>query len=180
MDFSPRTPYPGERLTALDVRRHIDHSRASQVIESGNGPVTRTPGGTFIGKPLLRKPSFRIPTYLFGITQSDFSTGTNVLCLACTVDGSTTSGSTFSVFLKSDRSSYSTSNSTKISTATILLYARGTSSDCFVVGTPRTVVTNFQYSTASHTLQVKTRDDWGIFCGTESDWVTKETAETCV
>lgn len=71
-----------------------------------------------------------------------------------------------------------------IPTTAIIPFVRAVDGHYHVVGglpagAPRTVVTNIQYDTTTHKLQMKLRYSFGIFTTTESDWQDITTAVDC-
>ena len=116
----------------------------------------------------------------FGKPTAAFSSGTTMTLDPCDVSGADLSGrDNVTVYVQASQASYSTSNSTTVSTSTVVPYVRGTDGNWYVLGQPKMIVTDWRVDTANLKFQVKTRDDWGTFCTSESEWVDKHTGDDC-
>ena len=115
----------------------------------------------------------------FGKPTGAFSSGATLTLDPCDVAGADSGEANETVYVQSSKASYSMHNSTTLATGTVVPFAQAADGYWYVVGMPKVVLTAFQVVTASQLLQMKTRDDWGTFCGTESDWVTVHTGDVC-
>ena len=120
-----------------------------------------------------------MPEILYGKPTGAFSSGATVTLAPCDINGTSTGEDNVTVYLQASQASYTMTNSTTIPTTEIIPCVAAGDYDLYVLGRPKLVITNFQVDTTNHLLQMKTRDDWGTFCGTESDWVTVHTGDVC-
>jgi len=117
----------------------------------------------------------------FGKPTSAYSSGSTMTLDHCDVSGTDLSGrDNVTVYVQASQASYSMTNSTTVSTSTIVPYVRGTDGSWYVLGSPHVVITAFRYDTSTHKLQYKMRHIWGSWQGSESDWQDAETAVECV
>lgn len=112
------------------------------------------------------------------LTGGAFTSGATVTLNKSTADGTELAGPvSVTVYVKKDKSSYTMANSTNVPGNTVIPYIVGSNGDLFVFGKdPVTVQTAYRWNSADGTDEIKTRDDWGNFCGTESDWFDADAA----
>jgi hypothetical protein len=120
------------------------------------------------------------PIKFGAVTGGDWTSGTTFDLNPCSADGVTTGEPSVAVYAKKDKSSYSMVNSTNVPMDTVVPYVIGSNGDLFVLGDdPSTAMTDFQIDGDTYKFQKKTRDTWGTFHGTESDWVDIITGGAC-
>lgn len=118
---------------------------------------------------------------LFGKPSGMFTTGAYIGLLSCTINGvsSIISENSINVWVLADQTAYTMLATTYIPTSAIIPYVLGSGGAFYVLGTPKIVVTSFQYDTTSHKLQMAKRDDFGLFYGTTTGWLDVDQAEAC-
>ncbi len=106
----------------------------------------------------------------YGFPTEDWTGGTSITLQPCYIDGGSTGAGTISASVVSDGSSWTMKNGTMLAAdVTIIEYD--------VTGDPATFITSIEDTdTETH---YKTRDSWGNFHGTESDWQLLVENETC-
>jgi hypothetical protein len=157
-------------LTDRDVELiRDDHARLQNLVQQPPTPRNRAHP-----RPnLTREVHFGKPT-------AAYSSGATMTLDPCDVAGADLSGrDNVTVYVQASKASYSTNNSTTVGTSTVVPYVRGTDGNWYVMGQPRLVITDWRVDTSNLKFQVKTRDDWGPFCTSESAWVDKHTGDDC-
>ena len=145
----------------------------------GAGVILWKESGTGQKWAIVRLGNPSSPQIRFGKPVSAFSSGATLTLDPCDAHGTDTGEENVTVYVQADRSSYAMHNSTTIPTSEIVSFVLAGDGYCYVLGRPVLVMTDFRYDTSTHYLQKKTRDSWGPFAGTESDWVNVGDSTEC-
>lgn len=114
----------------------------------------------------------------WGKPTAAFSSGVTITLDPCDVGGVDNGQPNETVYLRANKALYSMHNSTTIPTSEIVTFARAADGGLYVVGRPKVFLTDYRDSgNNADGFQVKTVDDFGSFCGTESGWVSKADTE---
>jgi hypothetical protein len=112
------------------------------------------------------------------LTGSAFTSGTTIQLNPSSSNGVLTGEAAVTCFVKKDKSSYAMTNGTNVPMDTVVPYESG-SDGLYVCGDPREDMAAFRVDGATQKLQYKTRNSWGEWFGTDSDWVDAHTGQLC-
>ena len=163
------TPDPRINTFAAET---IDCLRALTLRESPDILPTVSTGGTTLrlkDKTPIRSAagSSGGSQILFGLVAVDFTGGTQLTVYPIPIDIGSMDPipATVLVYVLNTRQAYAMSNGTKVvgSQNTVVPYVKGSDGNYYVIGSPRLIITRLGNG------QFRTRDDWGTFCGTESN-----------
>jgi hypothetical protein len=127
------------------------------------------------------RPSLRYGKVTNGYGGLGGESGGRVTVTPCDIDKTVTGAADVLVYLKADQSDYTMYTGTIIAVGTLIPYVIAESgSAAYALGTPKVGFVDWWYDYAdTETVYLKFRDDWGTFCGTDSDWIEDEVPEDC-
>jgi hypothetical protein len=165
----------GDTITAEFLNRLVANVRAQQLQSSADHIIEQTANGTTIRSaygPKDQKP------ILFGLVQSDFTTGTQISVKHCDGNG-VTEGDALNVKVYAGGGSAnlgsvtvagaSASVSCKLATGKIIAYSYSDGT-AYLVGDVAQIVFDVRYDATSHKLQAKFYWRVGIAVSSVSDW----------
>ncbi len=181
--IEPRQWQPGEGLVNEHINSHRDaikELQAQGAVWQTQLPLSRVNGLLSFVPGAVQG----LPIFLGIIPEGEDITeeSTQVTLAPCDATGALLGpgdgSDNVDVYLMPDQSGYTPANGTSLAEGTIIPYVM-VDEVPYVLGSPVTVLTDFNVDTTYLKLQVKTRDNWGWFHTTESDWVDKHTGDAC-
>ena len=153
-------------------------------ILGGTIPFQDTPSGFLLGEKDeddVGEVSDAGTVIRFGKPTAAWSAAVASITLdPCLYDGTdTTEDNVTPVYVYPDRTTtYGMPNSTTVPTTAIVPFFRE-GEYYYILGRPQPCLIAMQYDTTSHKIQTKVRVGFGMFAGTDSDWVDITTAVDC-
>jgi len=115
----------------------------------------------------------------FGKATANWTSGTTITLDPCDITGTDNGKANETVYVQASKASYTIANSAQIDQNTVCAYVKGDDDYYYLVGTPITVLTEFNINTSTYKFQTKTKDVWAFTESGESGYVDEHTGTVC-